>query len=126
MSKIIKKSEILTEKSGTPAYIAPEVLKENEGYSGFASDFWSAGIVLYAMLYGTVPFKASQMNDLHKLIIEGKYSLKEDISEESRDLLSHLLDPNPINRYGIPEIIRHKWYKVYDSTSRHLFSSYIY
>jgi len=70
------------------------------------------------MLYGTVPFKASQMNDLHKLIIEGKYSLKDDISEESRDLLSHLLDPNPITRYGIPEIIRHKWYKIYDTSSK--------
>jgi len=42
ISKIIKENEMILEKSGTPAYIAPEVLNE-EGYSGFASDYWSLG-----------------------------------------------------------------------------------
>ena len=32
------------------------------------------------MLYGTVPFKANCMKDLHKLIIDAEYTLKEDIS----------------------------------------------
>jgi len=45
--------------------MAPEVF-ENKGYEGFYSDVWSAGVVLYAMLFGTVPFKASNINDLHK------------------------------------------------------------
>jgi serine/threonine protein kinase len=53
------------EQCGTPAYIAPEVFeskeKESKGYEGFQSDVWSAGVVLYAMLYGTVPFKASNI-----------------------------------------------------------------
>jgi len=44
---------------------------------------WSAGVVLFAMLYGTVPFKAQNMTDLHKLIMKAKYTLKDDISEES-------------------------------------------
>ena len=50
---------------GTPDYIAPEVF-ENKGYVGYQSDVWSAGVVLYAMLYGTVPFKATNMAELHK------------------------------------------------------------
>lgn len=37
-------------------------------------------VVLYAMLYGTVPFKANCMKDLHKLIIDAEYVLKDDIS----------------------------------------------
>lgn len=32
----------MREQCGTPAYIAPEILKNN-GYEGFAVDFWSAG-----------------------------------------------------------------------------------
>ena len=38
-------------------------------------------VVLFAMLYGTVPFKANSMNELHKLIIKGKYVLKDGVSE---------------------------------------------
>lgn len=53
----------MKEQCGTPAYIAPEVF-ENIGYENYASDVWSAGVVLYAMLYGTVPYKASNMTEL--------------------------------------------------------------
>ena len=63
VSKLVKNGEIMTEQCGTPAYIAPEVF-ENKGYEGYQSDVWSAGVVLYAMLYGTVPFKANNMTEL--------------------------------------------------------------
>lgn len=65
VSKLVAKNEMMFEQCGTPAYIAPEVF-ENKGYEGYASDIWSAGVVLYAMLYGAVPFKASNMSELHK------------------------------------------------------------
>ena len=89
----------MTEQCGTPAYIAPEILKD-KGYS-FNVDIWSAGVVLFAMLYGTVPFKANNMDELHKLIIKGKYSLKDDISIEARNLLRGLLEINPEKRLTI-------------------------
>jgi len=38
-------------------------------------------VVLFAMLYGTVPFKANNMGDLHKLIMKARYNLKDEISE---------------------------------------------
>lgn len=63
VSKIVKKGEKMTEQCGTPAYIAPEILRD-KGYEGFSVDIWSAGVVLYAMLYGTVPFKANNMSEL--------------------------------------------------------------
>lgn len=65
VSKLVKDGEIMTEQCGTPAYIAPEVF-EGRGYEGYQSDTWSAGVVLYAMLYGTVPFKANNMTELQK------------------------------------------------------------
>jgi hypothetical protein len=39
---------------------------------------WSAGVCLYAMLIGTVPFKANSMHELHKIILDGKYELKDE------------------------------------------------
>lgn len=61
------------------------------------------------MLYGTVPFKANNMNDLHKLIMKAKYTLKDDISEEARDLLKNLLERDPNMRYTVADIMAHPW-----------------
>jgi serine/threonine protein kinase len=58
----------MEDQCGTPAYIAPEVFA-GKGYKGFQSDMWSAGVVLYAMLLGTVPFKAQNMHELQKQIL---------------------------------------------------------
>lgn len=80
VSKLVKKGEVMHEQCGTPAYIAPEIIRD-KGYEGFKADIWSAGVVLFAMLYGTVPFKANNMTDLHKLIMKARYNLKDEISE---------------------------------------------
>ena len=106
----------MTEQCGTPAYIAPEILKD-KGYEGYAVDIWSAGVVLYAMIYGTVPFRAGNMSELHKLITKGKYVLKDDVSEEVRDLLSKMLESDPKKRYTIPQILCHIWFANYDPSS---------
>lgn len=47
----------IMEQCGTPAYIAPEILYE-DGYKGFKSDIWGLGVLLFAMVTGTVPFRA--------------------------------------------------------------------
>jgi serine/threonine protein kinase len=57
------------------------------------------------MLYGTVPFKANNMNDLHKLILKAKYNLKDEISDDAKDLLKKLLESNPQKRLNINEIL---------------------
>lgn len=103
----------MMEQCGTPAYIAPEILRD-KGYEGFAVDIWSAGVVLYAMLYGTVPFKANNMSELQKLIIKAKYTLKDDISEEARSLISGCLERDPIKRLTINQILSHKWLEDVD------------
>ncbi len=108
VSKIVRKNERMTEQCGTPAYIAPEILRD-QGYEGFAVDIWSAGVALFAMLCGTVPFKSKNMHDLHKLIMKGKFNFKESLTEEAKDLLQRMLECDPRKRITIEEILDHPW-----------------
>jgi 5'-AMP-activated protein kinase, catalytic alpha subunit len=108
VSKLVRPGEVMNEQCGTPAYIAPEILRD-KGYEGFSVDLWSAGVVLYAMLYGTVPFKANNMSELQKMIMKAKYTMKDDVSEEARELLKGLLEKDPAKRLKVPEILAHKW-----------------
>ena len=96
------------EQSGTPAYIAPEIIK-NEGYKGFKADLWSAGVVLFALLFGTVPFKANNMKDLHQQILQAKYNMKEEVSEEAKSLIRGLLTTNPKKRLSVTKVLMHPW-----------------
>ena len=68
------------------------------------------------MLYGTVPFKAASMEELHDLILKGKYTISEGISNEAKDLISHILEVDPKKRLKIPEILAHKWFEDYDDS----------
>ena len=108
VSKQVGSASKMREQCGTPAYIAPEILKNRNGY-GVQCDLWSAGVVLYAMLYGTVPFKAQSMEELHSLILKGHYCLKDEISVEARDLIRKLLEINPHKRIDCPGALQHPW-----------------
>ena len=108
VGKMVHEGEILTDQCGTPAYIAPEIL-ENKGYEGPPVDIWSSGVVLYAMLSGTVPFRANNLNDLQNMIMTGTFKEINDISKESNDLLHKLLQVNPKKRITIDEALSHPW-----------------
>ena len=45
--------------TGTPEYVAPEVLLYNK-YAGKMADIWSCGILLYCMLTGCFPFRRKE------------------------------------------------------------------
>ena len=108
------------EQCGTPAYIAPEIMAD-KGYSGFKSDIWSMGILLFALVCGCLPFRANSIEDLKALIIEAKVKFPEQvaieggdrvdlvISPEYKDLVMKTLETCPEKRITIPEILCHPW-----------------
>ena len=108
VSKIVKNNESMLEQCGTPAYIAPEILL-NRGYEGYGVDIWSAGVVLYAMLSGTVPFKGNNIKDLHDLIIKGEYAPIKDISKEASHLIKSIFEVDPKKRITTKDILVHPW-----------------
>mmetsp|Transcript_12125 Transcript_12125/g.10446 ORF Transcript_12125/g.10446 Transcript_12125/m.10446 type:complete len:134 (-) Transcript_12125:1260-1661(-) len=45
---------------GTPNYVAPEMLKSENGHS-FEVDVWALGVIFYTMLVGRPPFEGEDM-----------------------------------------------------------------
>ena len=134
-------SDLLYDQCGTPMYMAPEILfsTKEKGYKGFPVDIWSAGIALYIMLSGTLPFSVKKEDSL--MDIENKNKKKnlalkqaimysqpkkiEKISSTAKDLLHGLLNKDPDKRLTIEQILEHPWLKedenVLNNNKYHLF-----
>ena len=78
------------------------------------ADVWSAGVVLYIMLYGTLPFHSNDIESLEQKVLEGKYELTTCISKNARDLISRILVQDPSSRITIYEIYQHPWMRDID------------
>lgn len=83
---------------GTPEYLAPEVLEDND--YGRAVDWWGVGVVMYEMMIGRLPFYNRDHDILFELILMEEVRFPKTISAEAKDLLGGLLVKDPENRLG--------------------------
>ena len=79
-------------------------------YGGSEVDIWSCGVILYAMVCGSLPFDDDQMPQLFSKIKECKYFIPS-LSHEVQDLINRMLQPNPVKRITLQEIQEHPWYQ---------------
>ncbi len=111
LSTFFSKNNYLQTACGTPSYAPPEMLEGHE-YNGEATDVWSCGIILYAMLCGTLPFSESQEEIIVKKIKSHDYVIPNYLSKDAKDLLNHILIINPKERYNIKQIQGHPWFNL--------------
>ena len=109
-----KDNELLRTACGSPFYAPPEMLK-GELYRGFGVDIWSAGIVLYAMICGFLPFEGEDNDILFQKIIDGNFSIPAHVSKQGRELLYQLLNKNPKKRITVSQIKKHPWIRLYSN-----------
>ncbi|RLM57688.1 CBL-interacting protein kinase 32 [Panicum miliaceum] len=110
LSQQIKDDGLLHTTCGTPNYVAPEVL-EDQGYDGAMADLWSCGVILFVLLAGYLPFEDSNLMTLYKKISNAEFTFPPWTSFPAKRLLTRILDPNPMTRITIPEILEDEWFK---------------
>lgn len=111
-SGVIEVNKKMSQKFGTPYYIAPEVLKKNYDQK---CDLWSCGVILYILLCGYPPFNGGNDKQIIQAVLAGKYLLDEPewetVSAEAKDLVKHLLMYEPEKRISAKDALAHPWLK---------------
>lgn len=109
LSNVMTDGHFLKTSCGSPNYAAPEVIG-GKLYAGPEVDVWSCGVILYALLCGSLPFDDESIPNLFKKIKSGQYSLPSHLSSGARDMISRMLLVDPLKRISIPEIRLHPWF----------------
>lgn len=112
LSNVMRDGHFLKTSCGSPNYAAPEVIS-GKLYAGPEVDVWSCGVILYALLCGTLPFDDENIPNLFKKIKGGIYTLPNHLSTCARDLIPRMLVVDPMKRITIPEIRQHVWFQAH-------------
>lgn len=109
LSNCMRDGCFLKTSCGSPNYAAPEVIS-GKLYAGPEVDIWSCGVIVYALLCGTLPFDDESIPYLFRKIKGGIYILPSYLSDTSKDIISKMLVTDPLKRINICEIRRHPWF----------------
>lgn len=112
LSNTFKKDEKLVTACGSPCYAAPELIKGLE-YVGPKADIWSAGVVLFCLICGHLPFEDQNTQSLYQKILHADYQYSCILSDEVKNLIDNILVPEPRLRYGIKQIKQNAWFNSY-------------
>ncbi|KAI4346629.1 hypothetical protein L6164_007510 [Bauhinia variegata] len=111
LSNIMRHGQLFKTSCGSANYAAPEVIS-GKLYAGPEVDVWSCGVILYALLCGTLPFNDENLPNLFKKIKGGIYALPSHLSPGARDLIQRTLEVDPTKRITIPGICQHPWFQA--------------
>lgn len=97
---------------GSAAYAAPEIVS-GKPYSPKAADLWSLGVVLFVMLNGTMPFDERNLKKLVRNQLGRHFQFRPEVEKvvsfEAVRMVLSLLDPDPVVRINIDEVMQQRW-----------------
>ncbi|KAK6462568.1 kinase-like domain-containing protein [Scheffersomyces coipomensis] len=116
LAKFIGELKFTNTLCGTPAYVAPEVLRNDRNYSTKV-DIWSTGVLLYVCLCGFPPF-SDELGppSMREQILQGKFAFYspywDDIVDDALDLITNLLVTDSHERYDVHQMLEHEWFQT--------------
>ncbi|KAH0785904.1 CAMK family protein kinase [Histomonas meleagridis] len=102
---------VVNTSCGSPHYAAPEVIN-GKPYDGRAADVWSSGVILYAMLTGSLPFNDPSIRVTIKRIKSGKYVMPIDLDDTIQNLIKRLLTVDADKRITLNQIKNHPAFRI--------------
>ncbi|XP_041447559.1 mucin-5AC isoform X4 [Drosophila obscura] len=115
LSNVFDAGRLLGTFCGSPLYASPEIV-EGTPYQGPEVDCWSLGVLLYTLVYGSMPFDGSNFKRLVKQISQGDYYEPRKPSRAST-LIRDMLTVCPRKRASIEQICAHWWVNENDNVS---------
>lgn len=99
---------------GTIIFMAPEVIKQSYTWK---CDLWSAGVILYILIWGYPPFYGESEYDTISKILDYDLNFDHDIwnvvTPELKDMINHLIVPED-ERFNAQEALEHEWIKKHE------------
>ncbi|XP_011667004.1 serine/threonine-protein kinase BRSK2 isoform X3 [Strongylocentrotus purpuratus] len=109
MASLQLDSSLLETSCGSPHYACPEVIR-GEKYDGRKADVWSAGVILYALLVGALPFDDDNLRNLLEKVKRGVFHIPHFVPPDCQNLLRGMVEVNADKRLTLSQIQRHPWY----------------
>lgn len=94
---------------GTAEYVSPELLNDN--YVDYRCDIWAFGCILFQMIAGKPPFKATNEYLTFQKVMKVQYAFTAGFPLVVRDLVKGILVKQPSQRLTIPQIESHHFFK---------------
>ncbi|KAL7682610.1 putative protein kinase [Plasmopara halstedii] len=106
-------NEVMRQTAGTAIFMAPEMLTGGS-FHGKPADIWACGVTLFMFVYGYPPFIAQTVTVLYNKIQNEivKFPTRVGdrvIEDELIDLMQHMLEKDPTQRYTSQQIRSHPW-----------------
>jgi len=110
MAQLMKNNSILKTSCGSPHYASPEII-EGHTYDAKVTDVWSIGVILYALITGSLPFDHDNIPTLLSMVTKGVYQTPAHVPSDVAHLISRMLTVDPSKRIKLCEIRKHAAFK---------------